>query len=118
VPVGPGNGIGTACTLFRRPRLDLGHGLPENPALDRLALAVQLLERVGEPPRLGFVLGEEELERLSRVPEPSGRVQARCKAEADGPGVDHGRIDPGAPHERPQTWLRGAREGAQTGDGE
>ena len=77
VPVGAGDGVGAAGALLGRPRLDLGHGLAEDPALDRLALAVQLLERVGEPARLGLVLGEEQLERLARVPEAAGRVQAR-----------------------------------------
>ena len=118
VPVGPGHGVGAASALLGRPRLDLGHGLAEDAALDGLALAVQLLERVGEPARLGLVLGEQQLERLARVPETAGRVQARREAEADGPGVDRGRIDAGALHERAQTGLRRARERAQPGDGE
>ena len=114
----PGDGVGAAGTRFGRPRLDLGDGLAEDPALHGLALAVQLLERVGEPPRLRLVLGEEQLERLPRVPEATGRVQARRKTEADGPGVDGGRVDAGALHERAKTGLRRAREGAQSGDGE
>src|SRR6185312_13454491 len=118
VPVGPGYGVGPAGALLGRPRLDLGHGLAEDPAFDGLALAVQLFERVGKPARFGLVLGEEQLEGLARVPEAPGRVQARREAEADGPGVDRGRIDTGALHEGAQTWLARAREGAQPGDGE
>ena len=118
VPVGAGDGVRAAGALLGRPRLDLGDRLAEDAALDGLALAVQLLERVGEPARLVLVLGEEQLERLARVPEPAGRVEARREPEADGPGVDRGRIDAGALHERAQTGLRRARERAQPGDGE
>ena len=36
--------------------------LAQDPVLDRLAIAVQLLERVGVPARLVGVVGEHELE--------------------------------------------------------
>ena len=117
VPVGAGDGVGMPGALLGRPGLDLGHGLAEDPALDGLALPVQLLERGGEPARLRLVLGEEQLERLPRVPEASGSVQAGREPEADGPGVDRRRIDSRALHERAQTGLRGARKGAQPRDG-
>ena len=45
------------------PRLDLGDRLAEDPVLDALPLAVQLLQPAGELGGLGVVLGEEELER-------------------------------------------------------
>ena len=45
------------------PRLHLGDGLAEDPVLDGLTLAVQLLQASGELGGLGVVLGEEELER-------------------------------------------------------
>src|SRR3954469_13775993 len=118
VPVGPGNGVGAAGTLFRRPRLDLRDCLAENAAFDRLTFAVQLLQRGGEPACLGFVFGEEQLEGLARVPEAPGSVQARCEAEADGSGIDSGRIDAGALHERPETGLRRAGQGPKPGDRE
>ena len=113
-----GHGVGAAGALLGRPLLDLGDGLAEDPALDGLALAVQLLERVGESARLSLVLGEEQLERRARVSEPAGRVQARRETEPDGPGVDRCRVDAGALHERAKSGLRRARERAQPGDGE
>ena len=118
MPVGPCDGVGAAGALLLRPRLDLRHCLAEDPAFDRLALAVQLLERGGEPACLRLVGGEEELECLARVPEAPGSVQAGREAEADSAGVDGGRVDAGTLHERAQPGLRCAREGAQPGDRE
>ena len=92
----PATAYARRARCFGRPRLDLGDRLAEDPALDGLALLVQFLERVGEPPRLLLVLGEEQLERFARVPEPTGRVEARREPEPDGPGVDRRRVDAGA----------------------
>ena len=118
VPVGAGHGVCAPGALVGRPGLDLGHGLAEDPALDGLPLTVQLLERCGEPAGLRLVLGEKQLERLPRVPEASGGIQAGSEPEAHRPGIDRGRIDSCALHERSEPGLRGAREGAQAGDGE
>ena len=118
VPVRAGDGVRAPGSLLGRPGLDLGDGLAQDPALDRLALAVQLFERVGEPAGLRLVLCEQQLERFARVPEASGGVQARREAEPDGAGVDSGRVDAGALHERAQPGLRGARERAEPGDRE
>ena len=97
------------------PPLRLGHGvhdldrLPQDPVLDRLTIAIELLERVGVTTRLVGVLGEDELERDVRTTEPAGGVDPRSQPEADGAGVDGGRIDVRAPHERlqPRTRRRG-----------
>ena len=97
----PATAYARRARVSARPRLDLGDGLAEDPPLDGLALAVQLLERTGEAAGLGLVLGEEQLERLSRVPEAARRVEAGCEPETHGPGVDGGRVDAGALHERP-----------------
>ena len=52
------------------------------------------------------------------MPEAAGGVEARREPEADGAGVDGGRVDAGALHERAQPGLRRARERAEPGDGE
>ena len=116
VPIGAGHGIRAPGAPFRRPLFDLGHGLPEDPALYRLALAVQLLEGVGQPARLRLVLGEQELERLARVAEASRCVQARGEAEPDGPCIGGSWVHARALHERAKTGFPRAREGAQAGD--
>ena len=105
VPVGAGDGVRAPTALLRRPRLDLGHGLAQDPRLDRLALAVQLLERVGETPRLVLVLGEQELERRARVAESARCVEARGEPEADGACVD------GCAGSTPATSIRARRPG-------
>src|SRR5437764_9544618 len=118
VPIRPRNGIRAAGSFRRRPLLDLGHRLAEDASLDGLALPVQLLERVGQPPRICFVLCEQELECLVRMPEASGGIQAWSVTEPDGPGVDRSWIDAGALHECAKAGFRSAREGAKPGNGE
>ena len=104
--------------LLLGPLLDLGRGLAEDPRLDRLPLAVQILELVREPLRLGGVVGEQELERGARMAEPPCGVDARPEPEAARARVDGRRIDAGGAHERLQPRLLRARERAQARDRE
>src|SRR4051795_4095161 len=61
VPVLSGDNVCTSRALVLRPLLDLRRCLAEDARLDRLALAVQVLERVRESTRLVGVVGQEEL---------------------------------------------------------
>src|SRR5262245_54373304 len=70
------------------PLLDLGERLAQDPVLDSLPLAVQLLELVCEAARFVLVLGEEELESGSRTAKAARGVDARSESEADGALVD------------------------------
>src|SRR5581483_10375729 len=100
------------------PGLDRGGRLAEDPLLDRLALAVQLLELVGDAARLVLVLGEQELERSGRSAEAAGGVDARREPEADGALVDGRWIDASRAHQRAQARPRRRREPAQAGERE
>ncbi len=73
--------------------------LSQDPVLDRLPVAVQLLELGRELLRALGVVGEDQLERDVGAAEPAGGVDARCEAEADGGRVDRRRVDVRAPHE-------------------
>ena len=53
-----------------RPLLDLAHRVAEDPLLDGLAVAVQVLELAREPSRLAAVLGK----RAGRAPHAGGRA--------------------------------------------
>ena len=118
VPVRAGDGVGAPARVApaarprpgRRPRA--GSALRPPGARGSAPRA----SRRAAAPRL--VLGEQELERLARVAEASGGVEARREPEADGACVDGGRIDAGASHERAQPGLRRARERAEPGDRE
>ena len=92
-----------------RHRLDGGDRGAEDRLLDRLAIAVELLERVGETACFVPILREDELERGVGSTEPSRRIDPRREPEPDRACVDGGRIDPGAPHQRLQ--ARAARGG-------
>ena len=100
VPVLPGDDVRGAAAFLLGPRVDLGDRLADDPALDGLPFAVQLLERVCEPAGVVAVVREQQLERGAWVAEPAGRVDARAEPEADGARVDGGRVDPGGAHER------------------
>src|SRR5207248_1438827 len=56
------------------PLLDLLRRLAEDARLDRLSLAIQLLELVRKPAGLLGVVGQQELERRARMAEPARRV--------------------------------------------
>ena len=68
--------------------------------------------------RLVRGVGEHELERDIWPTEPSRRVDARGEAEADRAGVDRGRIDAGAAHERLEPGPSGRSERAETRRGQ
>ena len=104
--------------LGRRPRLDQRDRLAEDPLLDRLPLAVQVLELGGEPLGLVRVVGEEELERHVGSPEPAGRVDPRREPEADGRRVDGCRVDACRAHQRLEAGTVRARERPQPAGGE
>src|SRR5207248_2059597 len=118
VPVLSRKHVAALPLLRLRPRLDLLDRLAEDPLLDRLPVAIELVEPVGQPAGLGWILGQQQLERGLRMAEPPGRVQSRGEAESDGGGVDGGRIDPGNLHQLVKPRLLGARERAQAGDRE
>ena len=86
--------------LFRlRPGLDLVDRLAEDSLLDRLAVAVELVETMGQPGRLVSIFRQQQLERRLGVAEPAGRVQPRGEPEADGGGIGDGRVDAGDLHQ-------------------
>jgi hypothetical protein len=74
-------------------RLDRFGRLSEDALLDRLSVAVQLLELRREPASLVVVLGEHELERDIGPAESPGCVDAGCEPEGDGTCVHRRRID-------------------------
>ena len=93
----------------------LGDRLAEDPVLDGLPLAVQLLQPAGEVGGVGVVVGEEELQRSLGMREPPRCVDPGRQAEPDGAGVDGGRVDPGRAHERTQPRLLRPRQRFQPG---
>ena len=70
--------------------------------------------RSASPP----VVGEDQLERRTRMPEPAGGVDPRREPEADRAGVDGGRVDVRRAHQRAQAGLARVRERAQPRDRE
>ena len=88
----------------------------QDPILDGLALAIQLLERRrrNAAPRRDRV-GQHELERDVGPTQPAGGVDPGSEAEADGAGVDGCRIHVRTPHERLKPRTRGRGESAQPG---
>ena len=82
-----------------RPALDLVDRVAQDPVLDRLAVAIQLLEPLREPACLVAVVGEQELERGLRPAETPGGVDTRGEAEGDRTLVDGGRVDVRRAHE-------------------
>ena len=86
--------------------------LAKDAVLDRLSLAVQLLELGGDPLRGLLVVGQQQLERRGRAAEAAGGVDPRGEPEADGALVDDGRIDAGGAHQRAQARPRGRARAA------
>ena len=87
----------------------------QDPLLDRLAIAIQLLEDVGATPCLVRIGRQHELERHVGTTQPAGSVDPGREAEADGAGVDGCRIHVRAPHERLQPRTRGRGRASQPG---
>ncbi len=94
MPITPSCQSSPARTYAGRPRFASGHSSTWAIAsrtirpFDCLPLAVQLLERVGEPAGVVAVIREQQLERGARVAEPAGGVDPRAEPEADGARVD------------------------------
>ena len=118
VPALVGQDVAAPPLLGLRPLRDLGQRLAQDPVLDALPLAVQLLELMGQLSGLVGVLGEEKLERRTRPAETPRRVDARRQPEPDRSLVDAGRIDSGGLHQRPEPHLLRARECAEAGERE
>ena len=113
VPVLAGDDVAAAAAAGIGPRLDLGGRRAEDPVLDGLALAVQVLELLGELLGLARVVGEEQRERRLGPAEPAGGVDPRSEPEADRALVAGRRIDAGDAHQRAQPGLLGLREPAE-----
>src|SRR5205823_6188853 len=65
------------------PGLHLRDRRAEDPVLDRLPVAIQLLELRGEPVGLVAILRQQELERGAGAAEPARGVDPRCETEPD-----------------------------------
>src|SRR5947209_6071430 len=116
VPALPRDDVGASRPQLVGPLLDLLRGLAEDSALDRLPLAVQLLELVCETTRFVRVVRQQQLERRAGMTQSSGSVDARAEAEAACAGIDRRRVDSRSSHQRLQAGLLGARERAQAGE--
>jgi hypothetical protein len=110
VPAFAGDDVAAAAAARLGPRLDLVDRLAQDALLDGLPLPVQRLELLGEPLRLGVVLGQEQRERGLGPAQPAGRVDARREPEPDRALVDGGRVDPGDAHQRAEAELLRLRE--------
>ena len=75
------------------PGLDLGDRLAQDPVLDQLPLAVQLLEPLGQRLRRLGVGREQQLERDLRLAEPARGVDPRREPERDAALVERRRVD-------------------------
>ena len=93
MPALTGDDVAAAAAARLRPGLDLVDRLAQDPLLDRLALAVQRLELLGERVCLALVLGEQQRERGLGPAQPAGRVDARREPEADRRLVDRRGVD-------------------------
>ena len=113
VPALVGQDVAAPALLRLRPFLDLGQRLAQDPVLDALPLAVELLELVSQFPGLVSVLGEQELERRTRPAEAPRGVDARREPEPDRALVDPRGIDAGGLHQRPEPRLLRTRKRAQ-----
>ena len=118
VPAGAGDHVGAATPALLGPLLDRLDGLPQDPLLDGLPVAIQVLELGGELLRGLTLLRQQELERGFGPAEPSGGVQARREPEADRTGVDRGRIHARRAHQLLEAGLLRARQLPQPGDGQ
>ena len=97
--------------------LDLCDRRAKDPVLDRLPVAVQLLElgrRAGRASSASSVSSSSSAAR--RVAEPPCGVDPRREPEPDRAGVDRRRIDARDLHQRAQAGLLRARERAEPGD--
>src|SRR5215216_2489851 len=92
VPRFVGEDVASPPLLGLRPLLDLCHRLAEDPVLDGLPLAVELLEAGSELRGGGLVVGEQQLERVLGVGEAARSVDAWSEAKADGERSEERRV--------------------------
>ena len=115
VPALAGDDEGARLALLGRARLDRGDGGAHDLALDRLALAVPLLEPPRERIGLCAIAGEQQVERLARMAEPPCRVDARAETEAEVGRLQARAIDARDLHQRREARALAAGEPAQPG---
>ena len=84
---------------------DLRLGGEQDARLDVAALGVGRVELARGRLRAPLVLGEHQLEAGIGAAQAAGGVDPGGEAEADGAGVEHGRLDLGYPHQRAQAGL-------------
>ena len=118
VPVFAPDDIRRAPALRLGPFLDLRDRGANDALFDRLPVAVELFETIGEPARLVGILGQEELQGGPRMTEPPRRVDPRPEPEADLARVDGRGIDVRRLQQRPQSGLLRACKRAQPRDHE
>ena len=116
VPVFSPDDIRAPTSLRLGPVFDLCDRRAKDLVLDRLPVAVQLLETIGEKARLVGVFGQEQLERRARMAEPARGVDAGREPEPDLAGVDCRRIDARDLHQGAQAELLRAGERSEPGN--
>ena len=115
VPPLAGDDVAASLAALGRTSLDRGDGRAQDVGLDRLALAVPLLETPRERLGLCAVAREQEVERLARMAEPAGGVDPRAEAEPEVGGAQARTIDAGHLHQRRQPGSLAACEATQAG---
>ncbi len=100
----------------RRPGVLGGPELPgEGDCIPRqaLALAVQLVEALGQAGRLPLVAGDEQVIGQPGTGDAAGGVEARPQGEGERLGIQARRVDAGHVHQGAQPRPRGARQRGQ-----
>ena len=76
-------------------RLDELARARERPAIDFLAVAIELLQLARDRVRLVLVLGHQELDAAQRVAEPAHGIEPRGEDEADAARIERLSLEPG-----------------------
>ena len=105
VPVFAPDDVGAAAPSGLRPVFDLCDRRPQDLVLDGLPIAIQILQAIGKTSRLVGVVGQQQLERGTRMAEPARGVDPRRQPEADLARVDGGGIDARNLHQCAQSRL-------------
>ena len=113
VPALTPDDVRATVALLGRPGLDGRDRFAENPVLDRLAVAIEALELVGEQVGLADVIREDEVQRDIGAPEAPCGVDPRREPERDCGRIDRRRIDAGNAHQRCEPGLLRAGEAAE-----
>ena len=116
MPVLAPDDVAAATSSCLGPLFDLCDRRPQDLVLDRLTVAIQILEPVGEAPCLLDLIRHEEFQCGARMAEPARSVDAGRQPEADLPSVDGGRIDVRNLHQRAQSRLLCPRQRSQSRD--